>query len=186
MSTPFDPSRLEQQIDGDSGIPPLEKWNPEFCGDIDMRITEGGRWLYEGSPMGREAMVRMFSRILWKEGDRYFLKTPVEKVGIQVDDVPFYVIQAERHQGDQGDELIFTTSTGDRVRADAEHPIRVETHPVTGEPSPYLMIRFGMEGRLARNLFYQLVEMGRLKEDATGSELVIDSAGETFSLGRVS
>ena len=185
MSKTFDPARLGQQLEDSTGIPPLEQWNPEFCGDIDMRITTDGRWLYEGSPIGREAMVRMFSRILWREGDRYFLKTPVEKVGIQVDDVPFLVTRVETQTGDKGEELIFTTSTGDRVRADAEHPIRVETDPETGEPSPYLMIRFGMEGRIVRSLFYQLVEQGRLAEHPDGTELVIDSAGETFSLGRV-
>jgi len=186
MSTPFDPSSLGRHLQGESEIPPLEKWNPPFCGDIDMRIAADGRWFYEGSPIGREAMVKMFSRVLWREGDRYFLKTPVEKVGIQVDDVPFFVTQVERRKGEKGIELIFTTSAGDRVRADAEHPIRVETDRKTGEPSPYLMIRFGMEGKLARNLFYQRVELGRVIHDKKGSELVVDSAGKVFSLGRLS
>lgn len=185
MSTPFDPAQLGQQLKDEAGIPPLEKWNPEFCGDIDMRIAADGRWFYEGSPIGREAMVKMFARVLWREGDKYFLKTPVEKVGIHVDDVPFFVTQVERRKGEKGVELIFTTSTGDRVRADAEHPIRVETDPKTGEPSPYVMIRFGMEGKLARNLFYQLVEQARMVQNAGGTELVVDSAGEVFSLGRL-
>lgn len=186
MSTPFDPAQLGQQLKGEAEIPPLEKWNPAFCGDIDMRIAADGRWFYEGSPIGREAMVRMFARVLWREGDKYFLKTPVEKVGIQVDDVPFWVTQVEHQVGDDGPELIFTTSTGDRVRADAEHPIRVETDAKTGEPSPYLMIRFGMEGKLARNLFYQLVEQARMVEHGRSTELVLDSAGEVFSLGKLS
>ncbi|MET4001277.1 DUF1285 domain-containing protein [Marinobacterium sp. MBR-109] len=185
MSTTFDPAQLGQQLKDETGIPPLEKWNPEFCGDIDMRIAADGRWFYEGSPIGREAMVKMFARVLWREGDKYFLKTPVEKVGIQVDDVPFFVTQVERRKGEKGIELIFTTSTGDRVLADAEHPIRVETDPKTGEPSPYLMIRFGMEGKLARNLFYQLVELGRVVHDKKGSELIVDSTGEAFSLGKL-
>jgi hypothetical protein len=185
MSTPFDPAQLGQQLKDETGIPPLEKWNPEFCGDIDMRIAADGRWFYEGSPIGREAMVKMFARVLWREGDRYFLKTPVEKVGIQVDDVPFFVTQVERRKGEKGIELIFTTSTGDRVLADAEHPIRVETDPKTGEPSPYLMIRFGMEGKLARNLFYQLVELARMVETSHGTELAVDSAGEVFRLGKL-
>jgi hypothetical protein len=185
MSTTFDPTQLGQQLKGEAQIPPLEKWNPAFCGDIDMRIAADGRWFYEGSPIGREALVKMFSRVLWREGDRYFLKTPVEKVGIQVDDAPFFVTEVEQQTGTAGPELIFTTSTGDRVRADAEHPIRVETDPETGEPSPYLMIRFGMEGKLARNLFYQLVESARTVESAGGSELVVDSGGEIFSLGRL-
>jgi len=185
MSTPFDPAQLGQQLKDEAGIPPLEKWNPEFCGDIDMRIAADGRWFYEGSPIGREAMVKMFARVLWREGDKYFLKTPVEKVGIQVDDVPFFVTQVAHQTGKKGPELIFTTSTGDRVRADAEHPIRVETDSKSGEPSPYLMVRFGMEGKLARNLFYQLVELARMVETSRGTELVVDSAGEVFSLGRL-
>ncbi|MBR9827954.1 MAG: DUF1285 domain-containing protein [Oceanospirillales bacterium] len=183
MSSTFDPAAIGQQLKGQDGIPPLAQWNPDFCGDIDMRIARDGRWFYQGSPIGREAMVKMFSRILWREGESYFLKTPVEKVGIQVDDAPFFVVSVEHAVGEQGPELLFTTSTGDQVRADAEHPIRVEEDAATGEPSPYLMIRFGMEGRIARNLFYQLVELGRMVEHAHGTELVVESAGETFSLG---
>ncbi|MBV0932977.1 DUF1285 domain-containing protein [Marinobacterium weihaiense] len=185
MSTTFDPAAVSQQLEGEATIPPLASWNPEFCGDIDMKIARDGRWYYEGSPIGREAMVKMFSRILWKEGDRYFLKTPVEKVGIQVEDAPFQVIGVEHEIGDRGPELIFTTATGDRVRADAEHPLRVEVDPRTKEPSPYLMIRFGMEGRIGRNLFYQLVELGRMVQHGRTTELVVDSAGETFSLGEL-
>lgn len=185
MSGTFDPSSIAKEVGAGSVIPPLESWNPEFCGDIDMRITRDGRWYYEGSPIGREAMVKMFSRVLWKEGDKYFLKTPAEKVGIQVEDVPFQVIQVAHEMGEKGPEMIFTTSVGDRVRADAEHPIRVETDPVTKEPKPYLMIRFGMEGRIGRNLFYQLVELGRMVERKHSTELVIDSAGEVFSLGEL-
>lgn len=185
MSGHFDPEAVGRQLADEPGIPPLEQWNPEFCGDIDLRIARDGRWYYEGSPIQREAMVKLFSRILWKEGERYFLKTPVEKVGIQVEDVPFQVIDVEHARGEQGPELIFTTSAGDRVRADAEHPIRVEIDPATGEPSPYLMIRFGMEGRIGRNLFYRLVELARMVTHRHGTELVVDSAGETFSLGQL-
>ena len=183
MSTGFNPARIESEVGRGDEIPPLEEWNPEFCGDIDMRIASDGQWFYEGSPIGRPAMVKMFSRVLWKEGDQYFLKTPVEKVGIQVDDVPFQVISVEHEVGEKGPEMIFTTSTGDRVRADAEHPIRVETDPATKEPRPYLMIRFGMEGRIGRNLFYQLVELARMVHHKHSTELVVDSAGESFSLG---
>lgn len=185
MSGAFDPSSIEKEVGDGSGIPPLENWNPEFCGDIDMRIARDGRWYYEGSPIGREAMVRMFSRVLWREGDKYFLKTPVEKVGIDVEDVPFQVIQVEHEMGEQGPEMIFTTSVGDRIRADAEHPIRVETDPATKEPRPYLMIRFGMEGRIGRNIFYQLVELAHMVEHKHSTELVVESAGESFSLGQL-
>lgn len=185
MSSTFNPAAVSRQLEGQAAIPPLETWNPDFCGDIDMRIARDGRWYYQGSPIGREAMVKMFSRILWREGEHYFLKTPVEKVGIQVDDVPFQVISVEHEVGEQGPELVFMTSTGDHVRADAEHPIRVEIDPKTKEPSPYLMIRFGMEGRIGRNLYYQLVELARMVQHERTTELVVDSAGHTFSLGEL-
>lgn len=186
MQKTFDPAGLASQIGQAQGIPPLEKWNPDFCGDIEMRIARDGRWYYQGSIIGRDAMVRLFSRVLWREGDRYFLKTPVEKVGIQVEDVPFSVILMERQSdADHGDTLVFTTSTGDRIEAGAEHPLRVVTDSVTGEPSPYLMIRFGMEGRLSRNLFYELVEMAATEQGAEGDELVIYSAGQRFVLGKL-
>lgn len=184
MSGNFDLGKIEKSVGSSSGeLPPLESWNPDFCGDIDMRIAADGQWYYQGSPIGREAMVRMFSRILWKEDERYYLKTPVEKVGIQVEDVPFQVVAVEHEVGEQGPEMIFTTSVGDRIRADAEHPIRVVTDPSTKEPRPYLMIRFGMEGRIGRNLFYQLVGFARMETHKHATELVVDSAGQRFSLG---
>ncbi|WP_409525842.1 DUF1285 domain-containing protein [Nitrincola sp. MINF-07-Sa-05] len=186
MQKPFDPAGLASQIGQTQGIPPLEKWNPTFCGDIDMRIARDGSWYYQGSIIGREAMVRLFSRVLWREGDQYFLKTPVEKVGIQVEDVPFSVILMERQpDADRGETLVFTTSTGDRIEAGAEHPIRVATDTETGEPSPYLLIRFGMEGRLSRNLFYELVEMAATELAPDGDELVVYSAGQRFVLGKL-
>ncbi len=185
MSTTFDPAQLGQQLKGEAEIPPLEKWNPAFCGDIDMRIAADGRWFYEGSPIGREAMIRMFARVLWREGGKYFLKTPVEKVGIQVDEVPFFVTQVELLNGPKGSELIFTTSTGDRVRADEDHPLRVETDPVTGEPAPFLMIRFGMEGKLSRSVFYEIVALAYHKKNIRGDSWIVNSAGVQFVLGEV-
>lgn len=177
------PESLLQQIKTHQALPPVEKWNPDFCGDIDMRIAADGRWFYQGGEITRPAMVRMFSRILWREGERYFLKTPVEKVGILVDDVPFQVVSVERL--DQPDGLLrFTTHTGDQVDAGKEHPIRVETDPITGEPKPYLMIRHGMEGRIQRTVFYQLAEWAESKTTSTGEEWTIMSQGQAFCLGK--
>lgn len=176
------PETLLKQINTDLPLPPLEKWNPDFCGDIPMRIAQDGRWYYQGGEIKRPAMVKMFSRILWKEDDRYFLKTPVEKVGIQVDDVPFQVISVERI--DQTDALLrFKTSTGEVVDAGLEHPIRVVTDAQTGEPSPYLLIRQGMEGRIQRSVFYQLAEWAALEESEQGNAWIVLSQGERFSLG---
>ncbi|KDE39160.1 Proteophosphoglycan precursor protein [Nitrincola lacisaponensis] len=176
------PEALLQQIDTDRPLPPLEQWNPDFCGDIPMRITRDGRWFYQGGEIRRPAMVKMFSRILWKEGDRYFLKTPVEKVGIEVEDVPFQVISVER-TGASPECLSFTTSTGEQVVAGKVHPIRVELDPLTGEPSPYLLIRYGMEGRLQRNVFYQLAEWAESHRINGRQVWTVSSEGVQFNLG---
>ena len=182
MTTPTHPENLLKQVSSDQPLPPLEKWNPEFCGDIPMRISRDGRWFYQGGEIKRPAMVKMFSRILWKEGEQYFLKTPVEKVGIEVEDVPFQVISVQRLEQNPP-VLVFDTATGERVEASAEYPLRVETDPVTGEPSPYLMIRLGMEGRIQRNVYYQLAEWAE-QDSALGTERwVIESHGERFVLG---
>lgn len=176
------PESLLQQINTAQPLPPLDKWNPEFCGDIPMRIARDGRWFYQGGEITRAAMVKMFSRILWKEGARYFLKTPVEKVGIEVEDVPFQVISVERIDS-ESPVLRFTTATGEQLEAGPEHPLRVETDPVTGEPSPYLMIRQGMEGRIQRAVFYQLANWAETKPLSQGVAWIVRSHGETYTLG---
>lgn len=174
---------IQQQLktDGKEGRkqPPVHLWKPDFCGDLDIQITQDGRWIHEGGEIQRPAMVTLFSTILWREGDNYFLVTPVEKVGIQVEDVPFFFTGLEVRQGAQGQELVFTSSTDDVVIASAEHPLRVETDPQTGEPSPYLMVRYGMEGRLHRNVFYQLADLAEERAGAFG----VESCGEWFKIG---
>lgn len=177
--------RAELERHGD-GIPPVDRWQPEACGNIDMRIARDGTWYYNGSPIGRPAMVRLFSHVLWQEDGRYFLKTPAEKVGIQVDDLPFLFLALERHEGPEGVELHFYTQTGDRVVAGPEHDLRVEIQQETGEPAPSLDVRFGMRGRIHRNLFYELVEMAVVEPAADGGqELVLYSHGTRFSLGQL-
>jgi len=182
MTIPTHPENLLKQVRSDQPLPPLEQWNPEFCGDIPMRISRDGRWFYQGGEIKRAAMVKMFSRILWMEGGQYFLKTPVEKVGIDVEDVPFQVISVQRLEQDPP-VLVFETATGERVEADAEHPLRVEINPATGEPSPYLMIRWGMEGRIQRNVYYQLAEWVEVDNTAGVEYWTIDSHGQCFVLG---
>ena len=138
------------------GAAPVHLWDPPFCGDIDMRIARDGTWFYMGTPIGRPALVRLFSSILKREGDRYFLVTPVEKVGITVDDAPFVAVDFDR----VGDGLRFTTHVGDSVTAGPDHPIRVTRDRQTGEPSPYILIRAGLEALIDRKSFYRLVEAG--------------------------
>ncbi len=142
------------------GPPPVHLWNPPFCGDLDMRIARDGTWFYLGTPIGRAPMVRLFSSILKREGDRFFLVTPVEKVGITVDDAPFVAVDFTAEGSGRAQRLTFSTHVGDEVTAGREHPIRSERDPVTGEPSPYVMVRRGLEALIDRKSFYRLAEIG--------------------------
>ncbi len=141
------------------GPPPVHLWDPPFCGDLDMRIAADGTWFYLGTPIGRKPLVKLFSSILKREGDDYFLVTPVEKVGITVDDAPFVAVDFERDGEGPEQRLTFTTHVDDRVTADAEHPIRVE-RAEDGTPRPYLTVRAGLEALIDRKSFYRLVEIG--------------------------
>ncbi len=142
------------------GLPPVHKWNPPFCGDLDMRIARDGTWFYLGTPIGRFELVRLFSSILRKDGDDYFLVTPVEKVGITVDDAPFVAVDFEAEGEGESQVLTFETHVGDFAAAGPEHPIRVERDPETGEPSPYVLIRANLEALIDRKSFYRLVDRG--------------------------
>ncbi len=142
------------------GPAPVHLWNPPFCGDLDMRIARDGTWYYLGTPIGRPELVRLFSSILKKEGERYFLVTPVEKVGITVDDAPFVAVDFEGRGKGRDQVLEFVTNVGDRAVAGPDHPIRVERDPETGEPAPYVLIRAELEALIDRKSFYRLVDLG--------------------------
>jgi hypothetical protein len=145
---------------GRKGPPPVHLWNPPFCGDLDMRIARDGTWFYLGTPIGRPALVRLFSSILKREDDRFYLVTPVEKVGITVDDAPFVAVDFTAEGAGEAQTLTFTTQVGDTVAAGPDHPIRVERDPVTAEPSPYVMVRRGLEALIDRKSFYRLADIG--------------------------
>ena len=142
------------------GLPPVHLWNPEFCGDLDMRIKRDGSWHYLGSPIGRQRLVRLFSTVLRKDEDDYFLVTPVEKIGITVDDVPFLAVAMNAEGEGETQILSFETSVGDSVTVDADHPMRFEVDPETGEPAPYVLVRARLEALINRAVFYDLVELG--------------------------
>jgi hypothetical protein len=142
------------------GLPPLEKWNPPFCGDLDMQIRRDGTWFYQGTPIGRMELVKLFATILWREGDKYFLVTPVEKVGITVEDVPFVAVDFDVEGEGAAQQLTFVTNVGDKAIASADNPIRVVRDPETGEPSPYVLIRRNLEALIDRKSFYRLVDIG--------------------------
>jgi len=142
------------------GPPPVHLWNPPFCGDLDIRIARDGTWSYLGTPIGRFELVRLFSSILRKDGDDYFLVTPAEKVGIRVDDAPFVAVDFTAEGQGPAQSLTFVTHVGDRATAGPDHPIRVAYDPQTGEPSPYVTIRANLEALIDRKSFYRLVELG--------------------------
>jgi hypothetical protein len=151
------------------GRGPVHLWDPPFCGDLDMRIARDGTWFYQGTPIGRPGLVRLFSSILRKDGDRYFLVTPVEKVGIEVEDAPFVAVDFEAEGSGTAQRLTFLTHVGDSVTAGPEHPIRVERDAQTGEPAPYVHVRGGLEALIDRKSFYRLVELGAQRDlDGTG------------------
>lgn len=141
------------------GLPPVHLWNPPFCGDIDMRIARDGTWFHEGTPIGRPGLVKLFSGILKKEGDKYFLVTPVEKVGILVDDAPFVAVDFDTAGQGKDQTITVTTQVGDSVPLDADHALRVDRDPATGEPSPYIHIRAGLEALIDRKSFYRMVDL---------------------------
>ncbi|HEY0212572.1 MAG TPA: DUF1285 domain-containing protein [Paenirhodobacter sp.] len=136
------------------GPPPVHLWTPAFCGNLDMEIRRDGTWFYMGTPIGRPALVRLFASILKLEDGRYYLVTPVEKVGIRVVDAPFVAVDCEMSDG----VLTFTTNVDDRVTADADHPIHVR-RAANGEPAPYVMVRRGLQALIDRKTFYRLVEI---------------------------
>lgn len=165
-------------------LPPIEKWNPPDCGDIDMRISSDGTWFYLGTPIGRPALVRLFSTILRREADgRYVLVTPVEKVGLVVEDAPFIAVRVDRAEKGERQTLTFMTNVGDTVEAGREHPLRVTFRGPEREPRPYVHVRGGLEARLSRPVFYELVALADERPTASGRELGVWSGGVFFSLG---
>ncbi len=166
--------------------PPVERWNPAFCGDIDMRIARDGTWYYMGTPIRRTALVQLFAGILRREKDgRFYLVTPVEKVGIRVDDAPFVAVEMAVAGEGRGRRIAFRTNVDDAITADAQHPIRVVTAPATGEPAPYVRVRDGLEALIARAVFYDLVQLGEEAEVGGRPVFGVWSAGTFFELGRL-
>ena len=164
------------------GPPPVERWNPPFCGDIDMRIAADGTWFYQKTPIGRLALVKLFASVLKREGDKYFLVTPVEKVGIAVEDAPFLAVEMKTSSGDVGQVLQFRTNVDDWVAAGSGHALRFEQQPANGGLKPYLHVRRELWAKVTRALFYDLVELGE-ERDIDGVRMFgVASAGEFFTM----
>lgn len=163
------------------GLPPVHLWHPAHCGEIDIVIRRDGVWMHEGSPIGRPELVRLFASVLRKDADGIHLVTPVEKLKITVEDAPFRAVRVDR----RGEDLVFLTDVGDETVAGPDNPIRVVTDGSTGEPAPYVHVRAGLEARIVRPVFYELVEMGEVRKVDGKDGVGVTSGGAFFLLGPV-
>lgn len=177
--SPADAASLEalisRSVGQDRGLPPVDQWHPERCGDLDMEIKADGTWFYRGTPISREPMVRLFSTILRKDTDGgTYLVTPVEKLRIRVEDAPFIAVEVSVTQ--RGDEqvLTFRTNVGDIVEAGSDHPLRFDIADDNEQLKPYLRVRGRLEALFSRAVMYEVVDLGR-------SEMV--DGVETFCVG---
>jgi hypothetical protein len=159
--------------------PPVHLWNPPYCGDLDIRIASDGTWFYLGTPIGRAPLVRLFASVLKREGDKYFLVTPVEKIGIIVDDVPFLAVEMQREDTPSGQRLHFRTNVDDWVTCDAAHALRFEREETSGGLKPYLHVRSDLWAKVTRPLFYDLVELGE-ERDLDGERMFGVASGGVF------
>jgi uncharacterized protein len=165
----------------EKGLPPVHLWNPPFCGDLDMRIAGDGTWFYLGTPIGRPALVRLFSTILKREDGKYFLVTPVEKVGIRVDDAPFLAVEMQKVNDEKGRLLRFRTNVDDWVACDAAHRLRFAT-AADGGLTPYLHVRADLWAKVTRTIYYDLVDMGEERMVDGRQMFGVASGGEFFAM----
>jgi uncharacterized protein len=171
----------EQSGDGKRGLPPVDKWNPPFCGDLDMEIRADGTWFYMGTPIGRAPLVRLFSTVLRKDEDgKTYLVTPVEKVGIRVVDAPFLAVEMQVTDRDGEPVLTFRTNVGDVVEIGADHPLRFETVGEDRQLKPYLLVRGRLEALVSRPVMYDLVELGEVIDVDGVAMFAVHSGGVTF------
>ncbi|HEY9213777.1 MAG TPA: DUF1285 domain-containing protein [Ancylobacter sp.] len=162
---------------GTHKLVPLERWNPPDCGEIDIRIDVEGVWHHAGTPIRRLGLVKLFASVMRREGERYVLVTPVEKLGIQVEDAPFLAVDMAGEG--EGETLIFRTNLDEAVRCDAAHPLRFDARPDSEELRPYIYVRRGLWARLTRSVFYELVERAQERE-IDGERVLGVASGGTF------
>jgi uncharacterized protein len=166
--------------------PPVELWDPPFCGDLDMRIAADGTWFYLKTPIGRPALVKLFASVLKREGDKYFLVTPVEKCGISVEDAPFLAVELNMEEIAGGSVLNFRTNVDDWVACGPEHALRFEPEAGTGGLKPYLHVRRGLWAKVTRALFFELVALGE-EHDIDGNAMFgVTSMGAFFPMAPAS
>lgn len=165
------------------GLPPVERWNPDFCGDLDMEIRADGTWFYLGTPIGRMPLVQLFSTVLRKDEDgRTYLVTPVEKVGIRVVDAPFVAVEMDVTGTGEAQAITFRTNVGDIVEAGPEHEMRFVDEDETGGLKPYVHVRGRLEALVARPVMYELVEYGEEIEIEGRTMFAVRSRGAVFPI----
>src|SRR6516165_3291506 len=164
------------------GPPPVERWNPPFCGDLDMRIAGDGTWFYLKTPIGRPALVKLFASVLKRAGDSYFLVTPVEKCGITVDDAPFLAIELKIEDGAAGRVLHFRTNVDDWVACGPQHALRFEPETATGGLKHYLHERRDLWAKVTRTLFFDLVDIGEERDVEGRAMFGVASTGTFFPM----
>ena len=176
--------RAAEAAGNGKGYPPVEKWEPQYCGEMDMVIRADGSWWHEGTRIGREKLIRLFSRILRKDADgETYLVTPVEKIKIKVEAAPFLAVRLEAEGTGQSQNVAFATNMDDHVLIGPEHALRVE-YLDDGEPRPFIHVRGRLEALITRAAYYDLAELAVEGEDAEGNRVMgIWSAGAFFALG---
>jgi hypothetical protein len=163
------------------GLPPVERWNPPYCGEINMRIASDGTWHYNGSPIERPALVRLFSTILRKDPERFVLVTPVERVGIRVDDAPFAAVEMAVDGEGAARQIAFRTNVDDLVRVGPDHPLRFERDE-TGGIKPYVRVRGDLWARATRPVALELIAIGEERSLDGGMSFGIAVGGSFFAI----
>ena len=175
----MDLQSLISQIEDLESSPPFDQWHPQHCGSIDIEIHANGQWYHNGSPIGRLGLVKLFAKVLVKEEDQYFLKTPAEKMQIQVHDAPFVITQWQRHDSQQGQILELCTNIEQKVVLSEQHSMLIKDDHL------YVHIHRGLLAKVHRNVYYQLIDIAKEETIDGHPHLVINSAGERFSIGRL-
>ena len=171
----MDLTALSHHIEGK--VPDLDNWDPPFCGDIDMHIQSDGRWYFQGTEIKRIEMVKLFAAVMFNEGGDYFLKTPVEKVRINVDDAPFIIVEYFEKQTDQGVALCFVDNLSRTFVLSQAHPLILKQYK--GQNLPYLLLHHGLSAKLHRNVYYQLAQQATEEN----GRFIIKSGEKSFQLG---
>ena len=166
------------EVGRSKGLPPVERWNPPYCGELDMRIAADGTWFYNGTPIGRLALVKLFASILRKDGDRHVLVTPVERVGVAVEDAPFQAVEMAVDGDGAGRRIAFRTNVDDVVEVGPDHPLRFDRDP-SGGIKPYVRVRGALWARITRALTYDLIALGE-ERDLEGDQVFGVTVGRDF------